>query len=285
MSGPQRNLALTVEYDGSRFHGSQIQPDGVVTVQSVLEQAISSLLGEDYVFRAACRTDTGVHARGQVISVTTHNPIPVNKMHYVLNDRVGPYIRIHEIREMGAEWRPRYDAVLRHYRYVMCADPGPGGPMAYSYHAFVPPTVDWAVLERSAQKLVGYHDYIAFTTVPSEEKKTRRSIEAIRLTRDGDRYHLDLFARSFLRGMVRNITGWLLAVSTGRHPESRIDELLASGVKDRSMKPAPPGGLYLMRVYYPGDELPVALLPPQEEGKTGRQRRMGEEGRMGEKAE
>lgn len=267
MSLPRRNLAFTLEYDGSRFHGFQIQPDGVVTVQSTLEQAIASLLGDDYTFRAACRTDTGVHARGQVISVTTHNPIPVRRMHFVLNDRVGPYIRIHDIREMEDGWRPRYDAVLRHYRYVMCRDPGAGAPMAYSYHAFVPPTVDWELLEQTAQKLVGYHDYVAFTTVPSEEKKTRRSIEAIRLSREGDRYHLDLYARSFLRGMVRNITGWLLAVSTGRHPASRIDELLASGVKDRSMKPAPPGGLYLMKVYYPGEPWPVTPLPPQGDGR------------------
>jgi tRNA pseudouridine38-40 synthase len=230
-----RNLALRIEYDGSRFQGFQVQPGGVPTVQRTLEQALASLLGDDYVLRAACRTDTGVHALGQVVSVQTRNPIPAPRFLHVLNDRVGPYVRIHEAREVDLAFRPRYDAVLRHYRYVMCADPSAFSPLAYSYTAFVPPGVDWDLLERTAQKLVGYHDYTAFTTVPSEERILERSIEAIQLSRYEKCYHMDLYAQSFLRGRLADRGGDEAVpapadrCAAGSRCEGPLDEARAAG--------------------------------------------------------
>ena len=252
-------VAFRVEYDGSRYYGFQIQPRAI-TVQGQIEKAVLSLVGRDFRFRGACRTDTGVHGLDQVFAVQSDKNIPPSRFAHAMNRRLEAWIRVTHAWNVPLDFHPRFEALERRYRFVL--KPRTGKPHVHEsgYVTQVPENVDWLRVRAAAEKLIGFHNYVSFTTVPSEEEKTNRSIDQILVRSCGPYILLDFHAQSFLRGMVRNITGWLVAIGSGRYEPAIIDELLARQTKDLAVKPALPHGLYLIRVVLPGDE-PPAIEP------------------------
>lgn len=244
-------LAFIVEYDGSRFRGYQAQP-GKCTVQTEFERTLSTVLGEPVRTTAAGRTDAGVHAIGQVISCVTESRMPLTAVANGMRVRLPQGIRVRSTRKVAETFHPRHDALRRAYRYVM-TETLPASTFLAPYVTRLEQPMDWDRIAAAAAKLLGTHNLASFTTKPAEAIRLERAVERIEIGRTGDFIHLDFEARAFLRGMIRNIMGWLFAVGRGDEPPGVIDALLASSGKQRGIDPAPPEGLYLMKVTYPAE--------------------------------
>ncbi len=240
-----------VEYDGSRFQGYEVQP-GCTTVQGEFEKALARCFGQPVRALAAGRTDRGVHALGQVMACTVDTKMPMRAIEAAVQAQLPLGIRVRTTRRVHDDFHPRYDAVRRAYRYVM-TETLPRSVLLEPYVTFLRRPLDWTRVEAAAAQLVGDHNFVSFAKRPIEAVRLERSIEEICLSRQGPFIHADFTARSFLRGMIRNIMGWLIAVGEGRVPPETMQELLAARVKGRGIEPAPPEGLYLVRVWYPDD--------------------------------
>lgn len=240
---------MVVAYDGSRYAGYQRQPD-VVTVQGTLEAVLGRVLRHPVRSTAAGRTDRGVHALGQVVSFTTGSSIPVPRLALALRKSLPPSIVVTRLQETPLDFHPRRNAVMRTYRYLM-AEGRPPSPFLSPYVTLLREPIDWELLESTSRVLLGTHSFLSFCTVPSEEEKPVRTLDRIKLGRQGPFTHIDFQGRSFLRGMIRNIMGWLLEVGAGRRSPGEVSALLDTPVKDRAVPPAPPNGLYLVHVEYP----------------------------------
>lgn len=253
------HLAYTCEYDGSRFFGFQYQPKEE-TVQGELYRVFRSLLRDTFTMRAAGRTDRGVHALGQCISIRAEGSFAWDRLMRLANDRLCPYVRLSAEKAKHWDFHPRFEARLRQYRYVLCEDRSVETPMMHAYTTFTDP-LDWAAVQAGAERLEGTRNYLSFCKRPIDQPRLVRRIDRIRLSRQGAFTFVDFYGRSFLRGQIRNIMGWLIAVGSGKYPPSMIDELLAKEVKDIAVRPAPPEGLYLVQIWYPGDPMPEWWQP------------------------
>ncbi len=248
-------LVFTVEYDGSRFLGYQIQP-GTVTVQGELQRVMAQVFGRKTRAEAAGRTDRGVHALGQVVAVTVDSGRPLESILRSMNARLPPGLRVRSVRPAVQQFQPRHDALSRAYRYVMTSTLRES-VFLLPYMAFVKCDVDWDRFQAAAARLVGTHNLVSFTTRPTHARTLDRTMDCIEVRHRGDHIFVDFRARSFLRGQIRNVMGWLLAVGAGVYPPEAIAELLTCEVKGRSVPPAPAGGLYLMQVQYPDERWPA----------------------------
>jgi tRNA pseudouridine38-40 synthase len=257
---PTRHVAFTVEYDGSRFFGFQYQQTHP-TVQGELLRVFKSLLRDRFVMRAAGRTDRGVHALGQVISIRSDAPFRWDRITDLANDRLGSYIHLRDMRDKHYDFHPRFEARLRHYRYCVCEDPARKSPMLNGYVTFTDRPLDWGAVEAAAAQLIGEKNFRSFCTRPIDQPRLVRSMNRIEFHRSGSFVMVDFYGRSFLRGMIRNIMGWLFAIGRGNYPPSVVEYLLSKPIKDESVRPAPPEGLYLVEIWYPGDEMPSWYTP------------------------
>lgn len=268
----ERTVAFEVAYDGSRFHGSQLQPDHP-TVQGALERALARVLPGPRRIRLAGRTDAGVHATGQVVAFEPGVPIPLGPLRHLVNAKVGPGIRLGRAWEARPGFHPRFDALGRAYRYVLDASGAAPDPFRGPYVTFPGEGLDWGRAREGIPALLGTHDFRAFCTRPSDAERPVRSLDALVLREHAGMVLVDLRARAFLRGQVRHLVAALLAVARGEKDPSYMDELLALGArgeKDARLTPAPPEGLYLMKVEYPdGLPGPEGLDPGAAPGKGG----------------
>lgn len=235
--------------------GFQFQPKGQ-TVQGELFRVFRSLLKDNFKMRAAGRTDRGVHAIGMVISVRSEASFNYPRLLELVNDRLCPYVRLSNEKTRDWDFHPRFGALMRHYRYVICDDISLQGPTMHAYTAFTDQALDWAAIEAGARYLEGTRSFLSFCKHPSDQPRLVRRIDRISFSHQGSFHFVDFWAPSFLRGQIRNIMGWLIAVGLGDHPPSVINDLLAKEIKDVAVKPAPPEGLYLIRIWYPGDVMP-----------------------------
>lgn len=246
---PQR-WKLTIEYDGSGFVGWQRQ-DIPHSVQEVLEDAIFALSGQRTLVYGSGRTDSGVHAVGQVAHVDLEKDYLPEKIIGALNVHVRP----HPVSVIGAEKVPatfhaRFDAIMRYYRYVIHnrrAPPVIGS--GYMWHVWRP--LDIEVMRKAAKYLIGIHDYSAFRASVCQAKNPVRSIERFEIITDGEKIYFDITARSFLHHQVRNMVGTLRKIGDGSWPPETMQEIMES--KDRKIAgpTAPAHGLFFMRVDYP----------------------------------
>lgn len=263
---PERtHVAFTVEYDGSRYHGFQFQTREA-TVQGELMRVFRSLLRDGFTMRAAGRTDRGVHALGQVISVRSEASFRWDHLMRLVNDRLPPYVRLRREWPVPWDFHPRFWARLRHYRYVLCDDAALRSPVMHGYTAWAPARLDWEAVRVAAAKLEGTRNFTSFCKRPMDEPRLVRRIDRIEAWERPPFRFLDFYGRSFLRGQIRNIMGWLMAVGLGRYGPEVIDELLAKDVKDVAVRPAPPEGLYLMEIWYPEDRMPEWWREPAPSG-------------------
>ncbi len=246
----QRKIKLVVSYDGSAYHGWQRQKKEIITVQQVLEETAARTFKHRITIRGSGRTDTGVHAAGQVASFYTNTRIPNEKIAHTLNHRLPGDIRIVSARQVPDHFDPIGSAQSKLYRYrIFNHSDLPPGQIRYCYHYYLACQIE--PMRQAAKLLLGEHDFVSFSTANHGRSNTVRNL--IRCHIEKKCHWLDFYleANGFLYNMVRNIVGTLLDVGRGfRSPES-VAEILAACDRQAAGPKAPPNGLTLMWVRYP----------------------------------
>jgi tRNA pseudouridine38-40 synthase len=243
-----RNLKLTLSYDGTDFFGWQTQR-AFRTVQETLETALSALTGERAHANASGRTDTGVHAVGQVINFYTASSHSTEVFVRALNAHLPPDVVVRDAVEMPQSFDANRDAKRKLYRYVIHDGPSPD-PFLRRYCHQSRHALDAAALGRAAECLHGRHDFRSFETDWPNRMSCVRTITHVAVNRFGDWIWLDVEADGFLYNMVRAIAGTLMNVGRGYWPEGKVAEILEAGDRREAGPTAPASGLFLMRVSY-----------------------------------
>ncbi len=259
-------LALGVEYDGSDFHGFQLQANAP-SVQGALESALSRIAAQPVRVAAAGRTDAGVHATGQVVGFAPPVSRPLSAWIKGTNALTPPGVKVLWAREVAPSFHARYSAVARRYQYLFYEDASPSPLMRGK--AVPVRRLDDEAMHRAAQALLGEHDFTTFRAAGCQSVSAHRCVHRISVLRAESLVVLDLTANAFLLHMVRNIAGALVQVGEGRAREGWIAEILEQ--RDRSLagRTAPAEGLYLVDVSYPGYDLPPGRPPALLRGLGG----------------
>jgi len=243
-----RRLKLTVQYDGTEYAGFQRQPN-VVTVQGVLEKTIGECLGHEVSLLGAGRTDAGVHALGQVVTVDTEVAIPIAVAPVAFTSKLPLDIAVKEAEEVDLEFHPRFDAKWKRYAYRMVSRPV-RSPFLGRYAWCLREALDGELMAAGAEHLKGRRDFRSFCAAGSDVTDFERTVLALDVAQDGDITEVWVEADGFLYKMVRNIVGTLVEVGRGRMAPETVGQILAA--RDRSVagKTAPPQGLSLAKVQY-----------------------------------
>jgi len=247
-----RNLKLTIEYDGTEFTGYQSQGKGERTVQSVLQEAVEKVVNHPVVLQGAGRTDTGVHALGQVVSFKTTGRVPTGRVAIAVNSVLPPDLAVASAEEVPLDFHARFSARSRSYGYLVWTRRTRSALWGrYSLH--VKRTVDIDRMRIAAEMLKGNQDFAAFAkTGGSPGPSTVRDLQRLSVRRLSEgRILFVVTANGFLRSMVRNIVGVLLEVGVGDLEPSAVQEILDT--RDRvanPVAPAAPHGLCLLKVEY-----------------------------------
>ena len=249
---PVRILKLTVEYDGTDFCGYQAQGKGERTVQSVLAEALATLSPrETLTLFGAGRTDTGVHALGQVVSFQTESGLPIDRWAIALNSLLPPDISIARAEEAPEGFHARFSARQRHYRYFIWTRRTRSAVWGrYSLHYRRPLEIE--AMREAAKLLIGTHDFASYARGGGNPGMTTvRDLRRLSVHRFSSGLLISATATGFLRTMVRNLAGALITVGAGDLPPEALTEIL--NLRDRSRNPIPPAaphGLCLLRVDY-----------------------------------
>lgn len=244
-----KRVMLTVAYDGTAYSGWQIQP-GKKTIEGVLHRCISELTGEAAEVIGASRTDSGVHALGNIAVFDTNSLIPAEKFSYALNQRLPEDIRIREAREVDQAFHPRHCESRKTYEYRIYNGPFPlPTRRLYTHFTYVPLNTEW--MRQGAVFLVGEHDFKSFCSADTQAKTTVRRIDSIEVREEGaaqpDReIVIRVTGRGFLYNMVRIIAGTLMEVGRGQMPPERVKEILEACDRQAAGPTAPACGLTLM---------------------------------------
>ena len=251
-----RNIRLTVSYDGAAFHGWQSQP-GVPTIQGAMNEALSRITQERIIAHGASRTDTGVHALGQVAHFRTHSRLRVDEFQRALNAILPPAIRIVAAEEVGPEFNSRWQAQGKKYKYrIFRGRVLP--PFEYRRTLHYPWPLDEDAMARAAREFEGTHDFSSFAASSGSEdddhdRNMTRVIHSSQIVRCAGQEEIayEIRGQSFLRYMVRKIVGTLLEVGRGRLASADIPAIFDLRDRSRSGPTAPPEGLYLVSIEYP----------------------------------
>jgi tRNA pseudouridine38-40 synthase len=246
---------LTIEYDGTRTVGWQRQNESV-SVQGALENALFALTGERCEVVGAGRTDAGVHAVAQVAHVDISKEWDLHKLAQGTNHHMREQVLIDPCpisvlfaEPVGDDFHARFSATKRYYTYLMLNRPS--RPTLDVYRAWhVPEMLDVAPMQTAAKLLIGTHDFTSFRDSQCQSKSPIKTLDNIQLTRQGDVVALHVHAKSFLHHMVRNITGTLWMVGTGRISPEEVQRMLGAKNRAEAGPTAPAHGLYLMKVDY-----------------------------------
>lgn len=240
---------LTIEYDGTEFSGWQRQASEVRTVCGEVEAALSVLFAERIAVTAAGRTDTGVHACGQVISFQSAREFPAERLALALNAHLPPDVSARDGARVADGFSARHDALERIYDYLILNRAMPSAPLRRTTH-HVWSRLDDERFARAAAGLVGEHDFIAFCGVLPERGGTVRTVHSVRLERAGDLARVRIAGAGFLHRMVRISVGTLIEIADGRRPVDDIPRILASRDRREGGYTAPACGLTLAGVRY-----------------------------------
>jgi len=241
-------VALTLEYDGSRFLGWQTQPGGG-TVQDALQDALSAVAGERIAVTCAGRTDRGVHARMQVVHFDTQAERPVTAWVRGTNALLPESVAVQWAGSVADDFHARYAAHARTYRYVL-VNRSVRPALAARYSGWCHAPLDIAAMRAAAQHLAGEHDFTSFRSSECQAKTPVRMLHALDIHSDGERVEFTLRANAFLHHMVRNIVGLLVYVGRGKHPPAWAGEVLRARDRSRAAPTFAAEGLYLEQVHY-----------------------------------
>jgi tRNA pseudouridine38-40 synthase len=256
-------IALGVEYDGSRYHGWQSQPD-VVNVQDALQDALSAIACERISIIAAGRTDTGVHALEQVVHFDTATVRQLTAWVRGCNALLPAGIAVLWAHEVSEEFHARFSAWSRSYQYVLFNRPTRLAVHAGKAGWFHAP-LDVAAMQAAANQLLGEHDFSAFRASQCQAKSPIKTLAKLDICQQGETIIFDLTANAFLHHMVRNIVGCLVYVGKGKYPPVWMKQILESRERKLAAPTFMPDGLYLRHIGYdPKWGLPQGTMPPSE---------------------
>lgn len=242
---------MTIEYDGSNYVGWQRQDNGP-SVQGAVEKAILALTREPGSIRGAGRTDSGVHARGQVAHVDLSRAWDPRTLRNALNahlGQAGEQVAILETAEVPGQFDARFSALRRHYLYRIISRPSPLALEAKRAW-WVPKAIDHEAMHAAAQTLVGYHDFTTFRSTHCQANSPWRTLERLDVTRDGDVIEIRATAQSFLHNQIRSFAGTLKLAGDGRWTPDDVRAALEAKDRKACGPVAPPDGLYFMQVDY-----------------------------------
>lgn len=241
-------IKLIVAYDGTNYCGWQVQNNGI-TVEEVLNKMLSSLLKEDIQVIGASRTDSGVHALGNVAVFDTETRIPPEKISYALNQRLPDDIRIQESCEVAADFHPRFCDTIKTYEYKIWNYRFPN-PMVRLYSKFVYYNIDVNKMQRAADYLVGEHDFKSFCSTRTQVENTVRTVTEIKFEKNGNMISMQIKGNGFLYNMVRIIMGTLLKVGMGMYEPEHVREILEACDRAAAGPKAEACGLALVGIEY-----------------------------------
>ena len=244
-----RNIKLLIEYDGTHYHGWQVQPNAV-TIQEILEEKLETMTRERICLTASGRTDAGVHALGQVANFRTSSSIPLGGFLHGLNSLLPADIVIQSAEEVDADFHAQFGAKRKTYRYVILNAPMPSAiHRHYAWHVAKP--LDLQAMERASRCLLGTQNFASFRAADADSSDPVREVfRAGWSVPAPSLLHFTIEANGFLKHMVRNLVGTLLEVGKGRISEEDFQRILAARDRRQAGMTAPPQGLFLLEVRY-----------------------------------
>jgi tRNA pseudouridine38-40 synthase len=243
-----RPFKLTLEYEGTAYHGWQVQP-ALPTIQGLLQDTLAQIVGAPVQVTGAGRTDAGVHALGQVASFRAETRLDASTLRRGLNASLPRDIVVRCAEEAPPRFDARRSAQSKIYRYsILCRD----HPSAFlgRHSLYVPQPLDFGAMAQAAELVVGAHDFSAFRAGTCGAATPVRTVLGAVWRQDGDLWHFEITANAFLQHMVRILVGTLLEVGRGKRPPSHVADVLLARDRRRAGRTAPPHGLCLVEVHY-----------------------------------
>ena len=243
-----KRVRMIISYDGTAYCGWQIQNNGI-TVEEIINRELTNLLGEEIAVIGASRTDSGVHALGNVAVFDTETKIPPEKISFALNQRLPEDIRIQKSEEVNANFHPRYCDSIKTYEYRILNRKFPD-PLNRLYTHFVYMPLDVEKMKAAAAYLVGEHDFASFCSAKSQVKTTVRTVYTLEVSKMDDIIKIRISGNGFLYNMVRIIVGTLLKVGLGVYLPEHVEEILEAKDRNCAGPKAPARGLTLIGISY-----------------------------------
>lgn len=248
-----RNIALFLKYDGSAYHGWQVQKNARSVAQT-LEEAAAAVVGHKVHLTGCGRTDAGVHARVYVANFRTDSSIPCDRLPYALNTHLPDDIVVYDAKEVHDGFNAIGSCVRKEYTYQIynshIRDP------FYVHRAwFYPKHLDEKIMQAAAAQFVGTHDFAAVRSVGTDVKSTVRTVHHFEVERQGDLILLRVCANGFLYNMARAMTGTVVYAAEGKIAPEDIGAILQNGNRTAAGPTVPPGGLYLTQLWYDDGEV------------------------------
>ena len=241
-----RNIKLVLQYDGTAYHGWQIQ-ENAVTIQEIIENAICKITGEKVSVKGCGRTDSGVHAKGYVCNFYTDSKIPSEKFPFAINAQLPKDIICIDAEDEDENFHSKSSAVKKRYTYYICNSSFPD-IFTHSWHYKYP--LDVEKMKQAAKHFEGTHDFIGFASSGFTVKTTVRTIYSLEIEKKDNLIKIDVTGNGFLYNMVRIITGTLVFAGSGKISPEEIPDIIESKDRNRAGITAPAEGLYLSEVYY-----------------------------------
>lgn len=243
-----KRIKLTIAYDGTNYCGWQIQPNGI-TIEEVLNKALTKMLGEEIIIIGASRTDSGVHAMGNVAVFDTETTIPADKIGVALNQRLPDDIVIMKSEGVPLDFHPRYCNCSKTYEYHIINTRIPI-PTKRLTNYFVSYVLDIDKMRQAASYLVGEHDFVSFCNVRTDVENTVRTITELDILTNGNEITIRITGNGFLYNMVRIIVGTLIRVGRGFYEPEKVKEILEAKDRKAAGVTAPAQGLMLVEIKY-----------------------------------
>lgn len=241
-------IKLIVEYDGSNYHGFQIQ-NNAHTIQEEIENGIVKLLGIKKTLISAGRTDTGVHALGQVIVFDTTSSIPADKWSFALNSVLPADIRVINSEQVALDFHPRYDAVSKVYNYKIYRK-SEGKTFLRNYALCTSEPLNIMAMQQACNLLIGWHNFQSFCASGSAVKNFERNIMKCNLIEEWPYLTLEIEANGFLYNMIRIIMGTLIEIGRNHLSPEVVPDIIKAENRSAAGPTAPPQGLYMVKVKY-----------------------------------